>query len=64
MAGREGVQARPGDPPRDSKEEVLAGLEDVRWDPGGALERESEGPVAEFTREWLRLGAAEASASE
>ena len=63
MAGREGDLARPGDPPRDSKE-VLAGLEDIRRDPGGALERESEGPVAELAREWLRLGAAEASASE
>jgi len=39
-------------------------LEGVRRDPGGALERESEGPVAELAREWLRLGAAEASASE
>jgi hypothetical protein len=39
-------------------------LEDVRRDSGAALERESEGPVVEFTREWLRLGAAEASASE
>ncbi len=39
-------------------------MEDVRRDPGGALERESEGPVAELAREWLRLGAAEASASE
>jgi tRNA-splicing ligase RtcB (3'-phosphate/5'-hydroxy nucleic acid ligase) len=64
VAGREGDLARPGDPPRDSKEEVLAGLQGVRRDPGGALERESEGPVAELAREWLRLGAAEASASE
>jgi tRNA-splicing ligase RtcB len=45
------------------REEVLAGLEEIRWDPGGALERESEGPVAELAREWVRLGAAEAQAS-
>jgi hypothetical protein len=43
-----------------SREEVLAGLEDIRLDPGGALERESEGPVAELAREWVRIGAAEA----
>ncbi len=47
-----------------SREEVLAGLEDIRLDPGGALERESEGPVAELAREWVRIGAAEASASD
>ena len=44
-----------------SRDEVLAELEDVRQDPGGALERE---PVAELAREWVRLGAAEAVASE
>jgi tRNA-splicing ligase RtcB len=43
--------------------EVLEGLEDIRRDPGGALERESEGPVAELAREWVRLGADEARAS-
>src|SRR5215217_7420849 len=47
-----------------SKEEVLARLEDVRKDPGGTLERESDGPMAELAREWVRIGAAEASASE
>src|ERR687894_327586 len=47
-----------------SRDEVLAELEDVRQDPGGALERESEGPLAELAREWVRLGAAEAVASE
>jgi len=47
-----------------SREEVLAELEDVRQDPGGALERESEGPVAELVRERVRIGADEASASE
>ena len=46
------------------KEDVLARLEDVRRDPGGALEHESNGPVAELAREWVRIGAAEASASE
>jgi len=45
------------------REEVLEGLEGIRRDPGGALERESEGPVAELAREWVRLGAAEARAS-
>jgi len=47
-----------------SKEEVLAGLEEVRQDPGGVLERESDGPLAKLAREWVRIGAAEASASE
>jgi tRNA-splicing ligase RtcB (3'-phosphate/5'-hydroxy nucleic acid ligase) len=47
-----------------SREEVLAGLEEVRRDPGGALEREAEGPVAELAREWVRLGAAEAYSEE
>ncbi|MBA3492411.1 MAG: RtcB family protein, partial [Rubrobacteraceae bacterium] len=46
------------------KEEVLAELEDVRRDPGGALERESKGPLAELAREWVRIGAAEAGASD
>ena len=44
------------------REEVLEGLEGIRRDPGGALERESEGPVAELAREWVRLGVAEARA--
>jgi tRNA-splicing ligase RtcB (3'-phosphate/5'-hydroxy nucleic acid ligase) len=43
---------------------VLAGLEDVRRDPSGALERESEGTVAKLAHQWLRPGATEASASE
>ncbi len=47
-----------------SREEVLAELEDVRQDPGAALERESDGAAAELAREWARIGAAEASASE
>ena len=47
-----------------SRDEVLAELEDVRRDPGAALERESDGPAAELAREWVRIGAAEASASE
>ena len=45
------------------KEETLGRLEHVRLDPGSALERESEGPVADLAREWVRLGAAEAGAS-
>src|SRR5215204_675540 len=44
-----------------SRKEVLARLEEVRQDPGGALERESEGPVAELAHEWVRIGAAESS---
>jgi hypothetical protein len=47
-----------------SREDVLAELEDIRQDPGGALERESEAPVAELAREWVSIEAAEASASE
>jgi len=47
-----------------SEEETLARLEGVGQDPGGALERESEGPVADLAREWVRIGAAEAGASE
>ena len=47
-----------------SREETLAELEGVRQDPGGTLERESEGPMAELANEWVRLAAAEASASE
>jgi tRNA-splicing ligase RtcB (3'-phosphate/5'-hydroxy nucleic acid ligase) len=47
-----------------SRDEVLAELEDLRQDPGGALERESEGPVAELAREWVLLGAGEAVAAE
>jgi tRNA-splicing ligase RtcB len=47
-----------------SEEESLARLERVRQDPGGALEHESEGPVADLAREWVRIGAAEAGASE
>jgi tRNA-splicing ligase RtcB (3'-phosphate/5'-hydroxy nucleic acid ligase) len=47
-----------------SRDEVLAELEDVRQDPGAALERESNGPAAELAREWVRIGAAETSASE
>lgn len=47
-----------------SREETLAVLEDVRRDPGAALERESDGPVAELARGWMRLAAAEAQASE
>jgi tRNA-splicing ligase RtcB len=47
-----------------SREDVLAELEDIRRDPGGALERGSEGPVAELAREWVSIGAVEASASE
>src|SRR5688500_13333825 len=47
-----------------SRDEVLAELEDVRRDAGAALERESDGPAAELAREWVRIGAAEASASE
>jgi tRNA-splicing ligase RtcB (3'-phosphate/5'-hydroxy nucleic acid ligase) len=47
-----------------SREAVLAELEDVRRDPGGALERESNGFLAELAREWVRIGAAGASASE
>ena len=47
-----------------SEEETLARLEEVRQDPGGALEREAEGPVAKLAREWVRIGAAEAGASE
>jgi tRNA-splicing ligase RtcB len=46
------------------KNELLAELEDVRRDPGAVLERESDGPAAELAREWMRIGAAEASASE
>src|SRR5215218_1868956 len=47
-----------------SRDEVLAELEDVRQDPGAALERESDGPMTELTREWVRIEAAEAGASE
>jgi hypothetical protein len=47
-----------------SREDVLAELEGIRRDPGGALERGSEGPVAELAREWVSIEAAEASASE
>jgi hypothetical protein len=47
-----------------SRVDVLAELEDIRRDPGGALERGSEGPVAELAREWVSIGAVEASASE
>ena len=47
-----------------SRDEVLAELEDVRQDPGAALERESEGPAAELAREWVRIGAPETIASE
>src|SRR5215204_6353524 len=47
-----------------SEEEALARLEEVRQGPGGALEREAEGPVAKLAREWVRIGAAEAGASE
>ena len=47
-----------------SREDVLVELEDIRRDPGGALERGSEGPVAELAREWVSIGAVEASASE
>jgi tRNA-splicing ligase RtcB (3'-phosphate/5'-hydroxy nucleic acid ligase) len=47
-----------------SRDEVLAELEDVRQDPGAALERESDGPMAELAREWVRIEAAEAGASE
>jgi tRNA-splicing ligase RtcB (3'-phosphate/5'-hydroxy nucleic acid ligase) len=47
-----------------SRDEVLAELEDVRQDPGAALERESEGPAAELAREWVRIGSSEARASE
>ena len=47
-----------------SRDEVLAELEDVRQDSGAALERESDGLMAELAREWVRIGAAEASASE
>ena len=47
-----------------SREDVLAELEDIRRDSGGALERGSEGPVAELAREWVSIGAVEASASE
>src|SRR5918998_3832651 len=47
-----------------SEEETLARLEDVRKDPGVALERESDGSIAELAREWVRIGAGEAGASE
>src|SRR5215212_7859441 len=47
-----------------SRDEVLAELEEVRQDPGAALERESEGHMAELAREWVRIGASGASASE
>jgi tRNA-splicing ligase RtcB len=47
-----------------SRDDVLAELEDVEQDPGAALERETDGPMAELAREWVRIGAAEASASE
>jgi tRNA-splicing ligase RtcB len=47
-----------------SRDEVLTELEDVRQDPGAALERESDGPMAELAREWVRIEAAEAGASE
>jgi tRNA-splicing ligase RtcB (3'-phosphate/5'-hydroxy nucleic acid ligase) len=47
-----------------SREEALYALEEVRKDPGGSLEREPEGPVAELAREWVRLTAAEAPAPE
>ena len=47
-----------------SRDEVLAELEDVRQDPGSALERESDRPIAELAREWVRIEAAEAGASE
>src|SRR5215216_1514521 len=47
-----------------SRDEVLAELEDVRQDPGAALERESDGPMTELAREWVRIEAAEAGASE
>jgi tRNA-splicing ligase RtcB (3'-phosphate/5'-hydroxy nucleic acid ligase) len=46
------------------RDEVLAELEDVRQDPGAALERESEGHMAELAHEWVRIGASGASASE
>jgi tRNA-splicing ligase RtcB len=47
-----------------SRDEVLAELEDVRQEPGAALERESDGPMAELAREWVRIEAAETGASE
>jgi tRNA-splicing ligase RtcB len=47
-----------------SRDEVLAELEDVRQDPGAALERECDRPMAELAREWVRIGATEAGASE
>jgi hypothetical protein len=47
-----------------SRDEVLAELEEVRQDPGASLERESEGHMAELAREWVRIGASGASASE
>jgi tRNA-splicing ligase RtcB len=46
------------------RDEVLAELENVRQDPGAALERESEGHMAELAHEWVRIGASGASASE
>ena len=69
MAGREGDRAGTGDRRAlesrgHSRDEVLAELEDVRQDSGAALERESDGLMAELAREWVRIGAAEASASE
>jgi tRNA-splicing ligase RtcB len=47
-----------------NREATLSALEEVRRDPGAALVRESEGPVADLAREWVRIEAAEASASE
>ena len=69
MAGREGDRAGTGDRRALEsrglyRDEVLAELEDVRQDSGAALERESDGLMAELAREWVRIGAAEASASE
>src|SRR5215218_9831750 len=47
-----------------SRDLVLAELEDVRQDPSATLERESDGPMAELAREWVRIEAAETGASE
>jgi len=47
-----------------SRDLVLAELEDVRQDPSATLERESDGPMAELAREWVRIEAAGAGASE
>jgi tRNA-splicing ligase RtcB (3'-phosphate/5'-hydroxy nucleic acid ligase) len=47
-----------------SREETVDALEEVRRDPAGSLEHESEGPVAELAREWVRLKDAETPAQE